>query len=311
MSDHKNWNAQQNLTQIHQIESGVSVLKSRRNRMMVMAVLSCSILIFSVLSLFVQQDFIYQWLGVSEQVRQLHIPFTVNEYLKSFLHQPDYLWNLFSWFGWLFLKLIASFIGAFISISLLKKISFFRVRFQSFILKFVAWLIAFIMLWSGLAYIQYDLRDDEQDQIQSMIAYKENIQQSDLYQFLQQSETEPTVQAYLLAQVALMHTKPDRDAALAYNTRLIEAEQNDPRFLQYGFKAKQLWTIQHQLYGKSQTAIAKSIDPIAIDAQKKSQQAKFLLALITTVFAVLSLIFYMLSQYLTARMKRITQQMSD
>lgn len=76
-------------------------LQRRRNHIMVMAIVSCTALIFSAISLYVQQDFIYQ---ISEQIRQLHIPFAVDGDLKAFLHQPDYVWNLLSWFGWLFLK---------------------------------------------------------------------------------------------------------------------------------------------------------------------------------------------------------------
>ena len=311
MADYQTLKNKHDPVQIQQIETGLHVLQRRRNHIMVMAIVSCTALIFSAISLYVQQDFIYQWFGVSEQIRQLHIPFAVDGDLKAFLHQPDYVWNLLSWFGWLFLKMVVSFIGAFISISFLKRIKFFRIRFQSFILKFIGWLIAFIVLWSGLTYVQYDLRDDEDNQVQKMIEYKDNIQQSQLYDYLQKTETKPTVQAYLLAQAALMHGKSDRDVALAYNTQLVQAERTDPHFLEYGFKAEQLWAIQHQLYGKSETPIAKSFDAVVNRAQVWSDRVKSILIVITTIFAVLSVILYFLSQRLAARIQRIGEQMKN
>ena len=309
MVDHQTLKNQHDPVEIQQIETGLHVLQRRRNHVMAMAVVSCTILIFSAISLYVQQDFIYQWFGVSEQVRQLHIPFAVNGDLKAFLDQSDYFWNLFSWFAWLFLKFLVSFIGAFISIALLKKLKFFRIRFQSFILKFVGWLIAFIVLWSGLTYVQYDLRDDEDNQVQQLIEYKSNIKQSQLYDYLQKTETKPTVQAYLLAQAALMHGKSDRDVALAYNAQLVQAERTDPHFLEYGFKAEQLWAIQYQLYGKSETPIAKSTDAMVTRAQVWSDRVQSILMVIVAIFAVLSLILYFLSQRLAARVQRIGQQM--
>lgn len=308
LADHQTLKNQHDPAQIQQIETGVQVLQRRRNHVMAMAMMSCTVLIFSAISLYVQQDFIYQWFGVSEQIRQLHVPFAVDGGLKEFLHQPDYVWNLLSWFGWLFLKLVISFMGAFISIALLKKINFFRIRFQSFMLKFVGWLIAFIVLWSGLTYVQYDLRDDEDNQIQQLIEYKNNIQQSQLYDYLQKTEAKPTVQAYLLAQAALMHGKSDRDVALAYNAQLVQAERTDPHFLEYGFKAEQLWAIQHQLYGKSETPIAKSVDAVVTRAQVWSDRAQSILMIITAIFAILTLILYILSQRLAARVQRIGQQ---
>ena len=311
MADHQTLKNKYDPVHVQNIETGVQVLQRRRNHVMAMAIVSCTFLIFSAMSLYVQQDFIYEWFGVSDQIRQLHIPFAVNGDLKEFLYQPDYVWNLLSWFGWLFLKLVVSFIGAFISISLLKRIKFFRIRFQSFILKFVGWLIAFIVLWSGLTYVQYDMRDDEDNQIQQLIKYKDNIQQSQLYDYLQKTETKPTVQAYLLAQAALMHGKSDRDVALAYNAQLVQAERTDPHFLEYGFKAEQLWAIQHQLYGKSETPMAKSVDAVVTRAQIWSDRAQSILMVITAIFAILTLILYILSQRLAARVQRIGQQMRD
>ncbi len=52
----------------------------------------------------------------------------------------------------------------------------------------MAWLIAFILLWSGLTYVQYDLKDDESEAFQQIVHYDKNIQQSEIAQYLQQSQ---------------------------------------------------------------------------------------------------------------------------
>lgn len=309
MNEHHFLKNESDTLNIQQIVSGVQILKSRKNRVMFWAVISFVLLISSVIALFVQKDFVYQWFGVSEQVRQLHIPLAVDGNLQQFMYQPDYLWSLFSWFGWLFLKLTVSFIGAFISISLLKKIGFFRIRFQSFVLKFVGWLISLIILWSALTYVQYDLRNDEDDHIQSLLDYQDSIQQSQLYRYLQEQQTDQTVQAYLLAQAALMHGKDGENTALAYNTRLIQAERTDPNFLEYGFKAEQLWTIQNQLYGQSKTGIAKSVDLKVTQAQVWSERVQLIIVVFTAILTILSLVFYGLALRLSARVERIMQQL--
>lgn len=293
---------------IQQIETGIQALKSRRNRIMFFATLSFAILIFSVISLFIQQDFVYQWFGLSEKVQQLHIPVVV-ENLRASIDQPDYFVNLFAWFGWLFLKLTVSFVGAFFCISILKKISFFRIRFQSFILKLVGWLISFIIIWSVLAYVQYDMKSDDNAQIQDLVTYQQHIQQSQLYRYLQENEPNQTVQAYLLTQAALMHKKDDRGTAVAYNTKLMQAEKTDPHFLEYGFKPEQLWTIQHQLYAESKTEIAKSVDEKVGQAQVWSERIQYMVAITSVIFAVLSFVLYGLGRRLSSRVDKIRRQL--
>ncbi len=92
---------------------------------------------------------------------------------------------------------------------MLKEFQFFRIRFQSFVLKFVGWLLSFILLWSGLTYVQYDLKDNDQAAYQKWVQYDKNIQDSRLAQELKEAEVATTVQAYLYAQAALLHKPVD------------------------------------------------------------------------------------------------------
>jgi len=43
----------------------------------------------------------------------LHLPVSVDANLASIGDSPDYFFSLLSWFGWLIIKIFASFIGAF------------------------------------------------------------------------------------------------------------------------------------------------------------------------------------------------------
>jgi hypothetical protein len=79
------------------------------------------------------------------------------------------------------------------------------------------------VLWSGLTYVQYDLKDDEDKELKSFIKYDQNIQQSAIYQYLQRSDAPETVQSYLLAQTALMHKPVDKVVATVYAEKLIKA----------------------------------------------------------------------------------------
>ncbi len=295
--------------QLQQIETGVAVLQRRQNRLMVMAVATSTLALISFVSIFFQQDMVLGLFGVSEQVRQLHVPFSVNAQFDEFLHQPNYFLNLLSWFGWLILKLIVAFTGAFISVSLLKKIRFFRIRFQSFVLKFVGWLVAFIILWSGLTYVQYDLKEDEASEYQALVSYDQSIQQSQIYQYLQRTEDPEPVKDYVLAQTALLHKPQDRDVAVAYTAKLIQAERKDPHFLEYGLKPEQLWSMQYQLYGQAVTPLAQSVEPLVAKASRWSSVLNYVLYALIAVSVLISGIFYFLSRGLKKRLVRISQKL--
>ena len=149
--------------------SDLKMLQRRKWNLTAAAVVLSAVGVASLISLFFQQEWVFNMFGVAQHVHQLHLPYMVDQQLRDAIYQPDYLMNAFSWLGWLILKLIVSFIGAFFVIKLLKKLRFFLVRFQSFILKFVAWLIAFIVIWSGLTYVQYDLKDEGDKELKAFV----------------------------------------------------------------------------------------------------------------------------------------------
>ena len=296
--------------QVQQIETGITVLKRRQKKLMFSSIGMSIIFIVSLFTLFVQQDIVLSLFGLSQQVEQLHLPYSIDANLRDFLDQPDYLLNLFSWFGWLVLKVIVAFTGAFIIVSILKKFHFFLIRFQSFVLKFVAWLVAFIILWSGLTYLQYDLKDDEAKQYQAFVHYDKNIQQSDIYQYLQRSNNPEPVQSYVLAQTALLHKPVDRDVAIAYVSKLVQSERTDPHFLEYGFKPEQIWSMQHQLYGKSVSPIAIGVESQVVKANRWAEISQFIVAGMVVLSFIVSLFLYLLASRLKKRLMRISQQLS-
>ncbi|MGE8561065.1 MAG: hypothetical protein ACN6NJ_08995 [Acinetobacter sp.] len=291
-----------------QIELGVVALKKRQRNLMLLGITSSTIFIASVVALFLQHDFVYSFFGISTELKQLHMPMSVDANLAELSQHTDYFSNLLSWFGWLILKLFVSFVGAFFAIHFLKKIRFFYIRFQSFILKFVGWIIAFIVLWSGLTYLQYDLNDNN-DAYAEVIQYDKNIQQSELAQDLQQSDLDAPVKAYLLAQTALLHKPVDKDAAIPQVLALVKAEKTDPHFIEYGFKPEQLWTMQHQLYGQSLTPMAKSVSKQVSQAEQMSGLVNIFIIAVLILSAILSLILFLLSQHLKGRILRVEQRL--
>lgn len=292
-----------------QIESGVVALKKRQRNVMLLCISSTTVFLASVVALFLQHDFVYSFFGVTTELKQLHMPISIDSHLAALGQHSDYFTSLLSWFGWLILKLFVSFVGAFFVIHFLKKIRFFYIRFQSFILKFVGWLIALIVLWSGLTYLQYHLKHDENDAYAEAIQYDKNIQQSELAQYLQQADLDEPVKAYLLAQTALLHKPADKDAAIPQVLALVKAEKSDPHFIEYGFKPEQLWTMQHQLYGKTLTPMAESVSRQVDQAAQMSAFVKILIIAVLIVSAVLSLILFFLAQHLKGRALRVEQRL--
>lgn len=114
----------------------------------------------------------------------------------------------------------------------------------------MAWLIGWILIWSGLTFLQYHQQSDEAQAYAELVQYDQRIQTSPIFQYLQQAHSPQPVKDYLLAQTALLHRPIDKDAAVSYTSSLIRAERTDPHF-EYGLKREQLWTIQHQVYGKA------------------------------------------------------------
>lgn len=296
-----------NLVQATQISSGLTVLKKRQSKISLLSGGASLLFVLSSISIFVQQDFVYSFFGLTQVVEQLHLPYTVDVAITDFNNQPDYFFNLISWFGWLILKVILSFTGAFFAIWILKKIRFFYTRFQSFVLKFVAWLIAVIVIWSGLTYVQYDLRDDDHEQQHYLVQYDQSIQQSQIAKLLNESETNSTVKAYVLAQTALLHKPIDKDVATAYVAQLIQAERLQKNFIEYAFKPEQLWVMQHQIYGRSVSPIAQSIDLKVQKANQISGVIRIVFMALALFSLFLSIVLFILSSRLKRRALKIEQ----
>lgn len=291
-----------------EIKQGVVALKKRQRNLMLLGLTTSTVCIASVIGLFFQQELVYGFFGLSTQLQQLHLPVSVDANLASIGDSPDYFFALLSWFGWLILKIFASFIGAFFLVGLLKKFGFFYVRFQSFILKFVGWLISFIVIWSGLTYWQYDLRNDREDVYQQVVYYDSNINDSEVARYLVDSDIALPVKSYLLAQTALLHKPVDLSAARPYVAQVVEAERQDNKFEQYGFKPEQIWTMQQQVYGKSLTPLAQSVDRQAQQAEQVSKITNVIIIGIAILFTLLSLIIFVLANSIKGRSLRIEQR---
>ena len=296
---------------VQPIDQRLDALKKRQRHLMIWFVLACTLVVITVASLFLQKEFIYRFFDLSTHVQALDLPYHVQE-LVPFKQPVDYFFNLLSWFGWLFLKILVSFIGAFLLVSWMKKFKFFQQSFQAWTQRILAWVISFILLWSGLSYIQYDWKDETKQAYQQWMSYENNIVESQIAQDLQQANISSTEKAYVLAQVALLHQPVDRKTANVYVNQLIFAEKNNPvQFKEYDFKPEQLWVMQQQLYGKSITALTQPLDLRAQQAERVSQIVNVVLWGMIFLVAALSAILYILAKQLKNRRVRINQKLDD
>ncbi|ENU37337.1 hypothetical protein [Acinetobacter parvus] len=296
---------------VQPIDQRLDILKKRQRHLMIWFFLTSTFGVVIIASLFLQKEFIYRFFDLSVHVQALDLPYHVQE-LVPFKQPVDYFFNLLSWFGWLFLKIFVSFIGAFLLVSWAKKLRFFQHRFQVWTQRILAWVIAFILLWSGLSYLQYDWKDETKQAYQQWMSYQNNIVESQIAQDLQQANISSTEKAYVLAQVALLHQPVDRKTAKVYVNQLIFAEKNNPvQFKEYDFKPEQLWVMQQQLYGKSITALTQPLDLRAQQAERVSQIVNVVLWGMIFLVAALSAILYILAKHLKNRRVRITQKLDD
>lgn len=294
---------------VQPIDQRLDILKKRQRNLMIWFFLTSTLAVVIIASLFLQKEFIYRFFDLSVHVQALDLPYHVQE-LVPFKQPVDYFFNLLSWFGWLFLKIFVSFIGAFLLVSWAKKLRFFQRRFQAWTQRILAWVIAFILLWSGLSYLQYDWKDETKQAYQQWMSYENNIVESQIAQDLQQANISSTEKAYVLAQVALLHQPVDRKTANVYVNQLIAAEKNNPvQFKEYDFKPEQLWVMQQQLYGKSITALTQPLDLRAQQAERVSQIVNVVLWGMILLVAALSAILYILAKHLKNRRYRITQKL--
>lgn len=296
---------------VQPIDQRLDILKKRQRHLMIWFFLTSTLAVVIIASLFLQKEFIYRFFDLSVHVQALDLPYHVQE-LVPFKQPVDYFFNLLSWFGWLFLKILVSFIGAFLLVSWMKKFKFFQQRFQAWTQRILAWVISFILLWSGLSYIQYDWKDETKQAYQQWMSYENNIVESQIAQDLKQANISSTEKAYVLAQVALLHQPVDRKTANVYVNQLIFAEKNNPvQFKEYDFKPEQLWVMQQQLYGKSITALTQPLDLRAQQAERVSQIVNVVLWGMIFLLAALSAILYILAKHLKNRRVRITQKLDD
>ena len=296
---------------VQPIDQRLDVLKKRQRNLMIWFFLTSTLAVIIIASLFLQKEFIYRFFDLSVHVQALDLPYHVQE-LVPFKQPVDNFFNLLSWFGWLFLKIFVSFIGAFLLVSWAKKLKFFQRRFQAWTQRILAWVIAFILLWSGLSYLQYDWKDETKQAYQQWMSYENNIVESQIAQDLKQANISSTEKAYVLAQVALLHQPVDRKTANVYVNQLIFAEKNNPvQFKEYDFKPEQLWVMQQQLYGKSITALTQPLDLRAQQAERVSQIVNVVLWGMILLVAALSAILYILAKHLKNRRVRITQKLDD
>ena len=296
---------------VQPIDQRLDILKKRQRHLMIWFFLTSTFGVVIIASLFLQKEFIYRFFDLSVHVQALDLPYHVQE-LVPFKQPVDYFFNLLSWFGWLFLKILVSFIGAFLLVSWMKKFKFFQQRFQAWTQRILALVISFILLWSGLSYIQYDWKDETKQAYQQWMSYENNIVESQIAQDLKQANISSTEKAYVLAQVALLHQPVDRKTANVYVNQLIFAEKNNPvQFKEYDFKPEQLWVMQQQLYGKSITALTQPLDLRAQQAERVSQIVNVVLWGMIFLVAALSAILYILAKHLKNRRVRITQKLDD
>ena len=296
---------------VQPIDQRLDILKKRQRHLMIWFFLTSTFGVVIIASLFLQKEFIYRFFDLSVHVQALDLPYHVQE-LVPFKQPVDNFFNLLSWFGWLFLKIFVSFIGAFLLVSWMKKFKFFQQRFQAWTQRILAWVISFILLWSGLSYIQYDWKDETEQAYQQWMSYENNIVESQIAQDLKQANISSTEKAYVLAQVALLHQPVDRKTANVYVNQLIFAEKNNPvQFKEYDFKPEQLWVMQQQLYGKSITALTQPLDLRAQQAERVSQIVNVVLWGMILLVAALSAILYILAKHLKNRRVRITQKLDD
>lgn len=294
---------------VQPIDQRLDVLKKRQRHLMIWFILTCTLVVVAVASLVWQKEFIYRFFDLSTHVHALDLPYHVQK-LVPFKQPVDYFFNLLSWFGWLFLKIFVSLIGAFVLVGWVKKFKFFQQRFQAWLQRILAWVIAFILLWSGLSYLQYHWKDETEQAYQQWMSYQNNIVESQIAQDLQQANISANEKAYVLAQVALLHQPVDRNTANVYVNQLISSEKSNPvQFKQYDFKPEQLWIMQQQLYGKSITSITQPLDIRAQQAERISQIVKLILWGLIVLAVALSTVLYVLAKNFKNRRVRIIQKL--
>jgi ABC-type multidrug transport system fused ATPase/permease subunit len=298
------------VAQIDQLQLGQ--LRKRRNRMRMYMVFSVVIAIMSLIALIFNPQLIYRLFEISPTLQQLHIPAAAEMIRQKVGEQTDYFGHLLGWLFWLAFKPLAAFIGAFVVVIYAKRWRFFQIRMLGFGKKVLAWLISFILIWSGLAWLQAEIRDsdDIQEQSAKIIQYKQDISQSRMYFYVQRSQLAEPMNDYLLAQTALLQKPADTTTAKYYVDKLIEYENNHPTFqVQYDIDKHQLWAMQQQIYGKAVTPLAQSVQDAIPMIDKVMAYSRWLFMIATIIFGFFTVIFYGLTRQFSKRLERINTQL--
>ncbi len=300
------------LVQDTSLAQGLVQLKARRRHMRAYMLLSVFITAMGLVLLFYYQKLVYSFYDISLTVQQLHIPISAYQ-VQGYLGQSTNTFSsLFSWVMWLGLKFSVGLIGASIAVRQFKKINWFKYRIKGVIKHILAWLISFILIWTGLAALQAEVVPESRQnrQYTKAISYQQGIQQSKIYHYIQQSQLAEPVQDYLLAQTALLHRPIDKEVAGVYLGRLKQAELQGANFDEYGFKATQLWAMQTQVYGQVVTPFAQSIENQIAQANRSAYYVRILLIGLCLFFTVVAIMFYWLNRQFTGRIARIQQQIN-
>lgn len=294
-----------------ELQQGVNVLEARRNKMQMFMVLSSIVSVISFVALIFNQSLVYAFFDISNHVQQLHLPVGAVGIEADIGQNPDYFGRLLSWVMWLGLKTTCALVGASVFVHYAQKVQFFKKRMSNFCKRFLVWVIGFIFIWMGITALQSEMVENSHhnEEYTEFIAYDSHISQSDLYRYLQKNAIDPVTQDYLLAQAALLHQPIDKNAALAYSAKLIQAEKQDPQFVGYGVKPEQLWAIQHQLYGKAVTPLAQSAANKVAQADQIAGYSQWIWIVGLFVSLMLMSIFYALTRQFNQRLTRIENRL--
>lgn len=298
-------------TSVKDLELGQLTLQRRYKRLYWLAIISAIVVVLTIVVSAVQQQLVLGFWDLSRTVQQFHIPASVDLSRFQTSELPNYLQRLLSWLGWFVLKVFTMLMGSFITIRVLKHFGYFQRRFRSLVLKFVAWLISCIVIWSSLSFLQQRMYETEYQPYRVLLSYENNIQNSVIARQLAQGREQEAVKAYLLAQTALLHEPADLAAAKSYVQHLIVSEETQPYFASYGFKDEQLWAMQQQVFAQSISPIAQQVDVKAQRAQQVSTLLQWLLYVLMGIFSTITLLSYVVGYHIQQRCQRIAQMLSQ
>ena len=288
-------------------------LQQRQMRLRFSLLLSLGFLAMSLLLLFYHQQLCYAIFQFSPQLQHLHIPTAAASLAAELGASPDYFMQFIIWLGWLGIKLCGSLMLASVLLFYLKKLGFVARRVRGFMRNSLFWLLLFILSWWGLASVQQRVlvEDRNQARYQQAMSYASHIQQSELYQQLEKLNLPEAINAYLLAQTALLHRPSDVATASGYLQQLIAFEQQQPQqFQSYGFQPEQLFAMQRQIHAKALSPSAQSVAYKLQMVNQWSQYSYWFFSVLAALFFASLLVCYALNWRFNTRIQRITAKIN-